>query len=413
MRVYELNGANGIASVTAAERSEPTPLRGQILIRMHAWSLNYRDLLIVNDNYGGLKPDGVIALSDGAGEVVAVGDDVRRFKVGDRVSPTFTGSWIAGTMTAADPPLSRGAAVDGVLAELVAVGEQLAARIPDYLTFEEAACLPCAGVTAWNALFGPRPVRSGDTVLTLGTGGVSTFAIQFAHSAGARVISTSSSDAKLKGARRLGAAETINYRSTPEWQDEVLRPHRWTRRRPCRGGRRWRHNRPLGRKHSGRRADSHDRRAVHGHAESPDADSMEDAAGHHGRLPCRPRGDEPHRRGSRASSRHRPGVPVRQDRGGLSSPRVRKSFWQGRHSGGSRMSVDGRSQIINRPAAGRRFDANRSASWASICCSFSSLRGWARTTPARSYGSDQLIGVQVGAYSGRRCSFSRPLVAAT
>ncbi len=223
MRVYELNGARGLESISLTNRPDPSPLRGQILIRMRAWSLNFRDLLIINDNYGGLKPDHVIALSDGAGEVVAVGADVRRFKVGDRVSPTFSSSWIAGPMTATDPPLNRGASVDGVLAELVACDENHAVRIPAHLSYQEAACLPCAAVVAWNALFGPRPLLSGQTVLTLGTGGVSTFAIQLASAAGARVISTSSSDIKLNAIRKLGASETINYRIFPEWQDEVLR----------------------------------------------------------------------------------------------------------------------------------------------------------------------------------------------
>lgn len=223
MIVYQLNGTSGINSVTRADRATPTVLRGQILIAMRAWSLNYRDLLIVNGQYNGLQPEGVIALSDGAGEVVAVGDDVRRFRVGDRVTPTFTGSWVAGTMAAADLPTARGGAVDGVLAELLACDEQLAVHVPEHLSFEEAACLPCAVVTAWNALFGPRPLVSGQTVLTLGIGGVSTFAIQFAASAGARVIATSSSDAKLGRARELGAAEVINYTSTPDWQHEVLR----------------------------------------------------------------------------------------------------------------------------------------------------------------------------------------------
>jgi NADPH:quinone reductase-like Zn-dependent oxidoreductase len=223
MRAYEINGTQGIASISNTVRPEPEPARGQILIRMHAWSLNYRDLLIVNNNYGGLNPQGVIALSDGAGEVVGVGSDVHRFKVGDRVTPTFTSSWIAGQMTAADITTSRGGSVDGVLAELVICEEHFAVRIPDYLSYREAACLPCAGVTAWNALFGSRPVHAGQTVLTLGTGGVSTLAIQYAHAAGARVIATSSSDEKLKLARQLGASDTVNYKSAPEWHEEVLR----------------------------------------------------------------------------------------------------------------------------------------------------------------------------------------------
>lgn len=223
MRAYEVNGARGLDSVSLTNRAEPAPLRGQILIKMRAWSLNHRDLMIINGNYNGLKPDHAIALSDGAGEVIAVGADVRRFKVGDRVSPTFSSSWIAGPMTAADPPAFRGAVVDGVLAELVACDENHAVRIPEYLSFREAACLPTAGVVAWNALFGPRPLLSGQTVLTLGTGGVSIFAIQLASAAGARVIATSSSADKIEAIRKFGASETINYRDFPEWQDEVLR----------------------------------------------------------------------------------------------------------------------------------------------------------------------------------------------
>lgn len=218
LRVYELNGTRGIGSVGPSQRPDPVALRGQILVRMRAWSLSYRDLLIVNDNYNGVKPDDVIALSDVAGGVVAVRPCVRRFKVGERVSPTLSSSWVAGPMTAADPPLFRGAIVDGVLAELVACDEGQAVGIPDHLSFQEAATLPCAAVVAWNALFGPRPLLSGQTVLTLGNGGVSTFAVQLARAAGARVIATSSSDAKLDLARRLGAAETINYRRHLEWQ---------------------------------------------------------------------------------------------------------------------------------------------------------------------------------------------------
>lgn len=223
MRVYELNAAAGIESLVLTERSTPVAQRGQIVISMKAWSLNQRDLMIINNNYNGLQPVNTIPLSDGAGEVIAVGQDVSRFKIGDRVSPTFTGSWIAGSMAVTDPPLSRGAAADGVLAELVACDEHLAVHIPAHLSYEEAACLPCAAVTAWNALFGPRPLISGQTVLTLGTGGVSTFAIQFAAAAGARVIATSSSDDKLKLARSLGAIDTINYRTFPDWENEVLR----------------------------------------------------------------------------------------------------------------------------------------------------------------------------------------------
>lgn len=133
MRVYELNGVNGLDSIILTERAAPKALRGQILIRMKAWSLNYRDLLIINDNHNGLRPNHTIALSDGAGEVVGLGPDVKRFKVGDRVTPTFSSSWVAGPMTTVDPPRFRGAVVDGVLAELVACDEPHAVHVPDHL----------------------------------------------------------------------------------------------------------------------------------------------------------------------------------------------------------------------------------------------------------------------------------------
>jgi NADPH:quinone reductase-like Zn-dependent oxidoreductase len=223
MRAYERNGVNGPDSLTVSQRPDPELRDSQILIRMHAWSLNFRDLLIVNGEYGGKMPDGTIPLSDGAGEVVAVGSHVTRFKIGDRVCPAFSSTWYAGEMTNADLPTSLGGSIDGVLCELFACDERAAVKIPDHLSYQEAACLPCAGVTAWNALFGPRPVVAGQTVLTLGTGGVSTFAIQFAAAVGARVISTSSNEKKLDIVRRLGASETINYRTHPNWDEEVLR----------------------------------------------------------------------------------------------------------------------------------------------------------------------------------------------
>ncbi|WP_439815205.1 zinc-dependent alcohol dehydrogenase family protein [Zavarzinia sp. CC-PAN008] len=223
MRVYQLNGSRGADGLSLVERPDPVAGRGQILVRMRAGSLNYRDLLVAHGRYVGAAPPNLVPLSDGAGEVVAVGPDVRRFKVGDRVCPTFFQTWISGEMTPADGATALGGAVDGVLAELVVCDETAAVAVPDHLSFEEAACLPCAGVTVWAALYGPKPLVAGQTVLTLGTGGVSSLAIQFAHAAGARVISTSSSDAKLEAARALGAAETINYRTHPEWQDEVLR----------------------------------------------------------------------------------------------------------------------------------------------------------------------------------------------
>jgi NADPH:quinone reductase-like Zn-dependent oxidoreductase len=165
-----------------------------------------------------------VPFSDGAGEVVTVGENVTRWKPGDRVCPIFMQGWLEGEVSAEKRRTALGAGeLDGVLREVGAFDEDGLVRIPEHLSFEEAATLPCAGVTAWNALIPIGKVKAGDTVLTLGTGGVSIFALQFAKLHGARVIVTSSSDEKLARARRLGADETINYKTKPEWDKEVLR----------------------------------------------------------------------------------------------------------------------------------------------------------------------------------------------
>ncbi len=222
MQFYHLPKAEGIDDLTLAEAPEPEPQRGQVKLRMRAWSLNYRDLMVATGRYGvgGTKP-GLIPLSDGAGEVVAVGPDVRRARPGDRICPTFMQGWLGGEVIAEARQRALGGGIDGVLADYVLVDQEDLVHIPDHLSFEEAATLPCAAVTAWNALFGARALRPGETVLVLGSGGVSVFALQFAHAAGARVIATSSSDAKLARLRALGAADGINYRDTPDWQEAV------------------------------------------------------------------------------------------------------------------------------------------------------------------------------------------------
>jgi NADPH:quinone reductase-like Zn-dependent oxidoreductase len=216
MKVYTVSkGATGFDGIKRAERAEPKPGPNQALVRMRAASLNFRDLAIVAGKYirGPLAQD-TIPLSDGAGEVVAVGAGVSALKVGDRVVATFTQG---------RPPQALGSPLDGVLAELVAFDEDGLLKIPSHLSYEEAATLPCAGVTVWNALAGgPRCVRPGDTVVTLGTGGVSIFALQLARLAGARVIITSSSDAKLERAKTLGADAGINYKTNPDWEKKVL-----------------------------------------------------------------------------------------------------------------------------------------------------------------------------------------------
>ena len=222
MQVYRLPKAEGIDDLTLTEGPEPEPRRGQVKLRMRAWSLNYRDLMVTTGRYGvgGTKP-GLIPLSDGAGEVVAVGPEVRRVRPGDRVCPTFMQGWLGGEVMAEARQRALGGGIDGVLAEYVVVDQEDLVPVPDHLSFEEAATLPCAAVTAWNALFGGRALLPGETVLVLGSGGVSVFALQLALAAGARVIATSSSDAKLARLRALGAAEGINHRETPEWQEAV------------------------------------------------------------------------------------------------------------------------------------------------------------------------------------------------
>jgi NADPH:quinone reductase-like Zn-dependent oxidoreductase len=193
-------------------------------VKFHAASLNYRDLVFAKGLYNPKAKLPAVPFSDGAGEVVAVGENVTRWKAGDRVCPIFMQAWLEGEVSAEKRRTALGAGeLGGVLREFGAFDEDGLVRIPEHLSYEEAATLPCAGVTAWNALVPIGSVKAGDTVLTLGTGGVSIFALQFAKLHGARVIVTSSSDEKLVRARGLGADETINYRTTPDWDKEVLR----------------------------------------------------------------------------------------------------------------------------------------------------------------------------------------------
>jgi len=222
VKAYELvKGCISLEGLRLVEKPQPEPGTGQLLVRMRAASLNYRDQLVVSGGYfGGTVARDTIPLSDGAGEVVDVGAAVTRFKSGDRVAGTFFLGWIDGPP--GGPLQARGAPADGVLTEYALLDEADTVAIPNNLSFEEAATLPCAGVTAWHAVVITCGVKPGDTVLVLGTGGVSIFALQFAKAAGARVIMTSSSDEKLARGRALGAAEGINYRRTPDWEKEVL-----------------------------------------------------------------------------------------------------------------------------------------------------------------------------------------------
>jgi NADPH:quinone reductase-like Zn-dependent oxidoreductase len=225
MRAYQLiAGSNSLAGLHRRERPEPKPLATQVLVRMKAASLNYRDLMIARGHYmGGPVAADTIPLSDGAGEVTAVGAAVTRFRVGERVAGTFFRQWIDGAPPRG-PLIALGAPpADGALAEYAVFDEQDVVAVPAHLSNEAAATLPCAAVTAWRALTDIGRIVPGDTVLLIGTGGVSIFALQFARLAGARVLILSSSDAKLEQARKLGAEGCINYRGTPEWEGEVLK----------------------------------------------------------------------------------------------------------------------------------------------------------------------------------------------
>jgi NADPH:quinone reductase-like Zn-dependent oxidoreductase len=204
------------------EVAAPVPAANQVAVRVRAVSLNRRDLMMAEGRYGrgGTQPNSV-PLSDGAGEVIAVGAGVTRFGVGDRVAGIFFEDWLDGAPTAASLATARGGNSGGMLSEIVVTDAEGLVSIPDHLSFEEAATLPCAGVTAWVGLFKRGGLEAGDFVLLEGTGGVSVFGLQLAAAAGAKPIITSSSDAKLARARELGAFGTVNYRTNPDWQREV------------------------------------------------------------------------------------------------------------------------------------------------------------------------------------------------
>ena len=215
--------ATGSENVKLVRRPKPRPAAGEVLVRMTAAALNYRDLVVVNGGYGSMqRTSDLVMLSDGAGKVAAIGDGVRRFKRGDRVTSTFFDDWVAGEPAQEKLNSALGGLVDGVLAEYRVFPERALVATPDHLSDAEAATLPCAALTAWSALISQGGLRPGESVLVLGTGGVSLFALQFAKLAGACVIATSSSDRKLKKVRKLGADHVINYKTTPDWGKEVV-----------------------------------------------------------------------------------------------------------------------------------------------------------------------------------------------
>ena len=221
MNAWEINANTGIDALTAVTRPAAQAGAGEIVVRVRAVSLNYRDLLHV---LGYVDSDRwpLVPCSDGAGEVVAVGAGVTRFKAGDQVAGTFFQRWHSGAITPTVMESALGGRQSGMLAQHVVLNEEGAVAMPAGWSFAQAATLPCAAVTAWHALVTRGRLRAGETVLVLGTGGVSLFALQIAKMHGARVIATSSSDDKLARARALGADLTINYRQHPDWDKRVL-----------------------------------------------------------------------------------------------------------------------------------------------------------------------------------------------
>ena len=223
MQAYQILPGATIDGLQAVDYPERDLGLGEVRIRVHAVSLNYRDLMVASGNYLLTVDDPIVPCSDGAGEVLAVGPGVTRVQVGDRVAGSFFPNWHEGAPTPGKIRHGLGGDIDGMLAEEVILHEDALAIIPAGLSFVEASTMPCAAVTAWNAIFvSSNQVKPGDTVLLLGTGGVSILGLQLARAAGLRTIVTSSSDEKLARARELGATHTINYQSVPEWQEEVL-----------------------------------------------------------------------------------------------------------------------------------------------------------------------------------------------
>jgi NADPH:quinone reductase-like Zn-dependent oxidoreductase len=222
MKAYRLTVGGGIRSLELVEVASPELGPNEVRVRVRAVSLNFRDLMMARGSYLAAPGRSLVPASDAAGEVIAVGATVHRFKVGDRVATTFFPNWIDGAPTPEKTAQAPGGSTDGVLSQEIVVSEQALVSVPRHLDFNEAATLTCAGVTAWNALFVAAGLKAGDSVLLLGTGGVSIWGLQLAKASGLQAVITSSSDEKLARAKQLGADVTINYHSTPEWHERVL-----------------------------------------------------------------------------------------------------------------------------------------------------------------------------------------------
>lgn len=223
MKAWQITEHGSTANLHLAEIAQPEPAANEVLVRIRAVSLNYRDLTTLEAQRPGNLPPPLVPCSDGAGEVIGVRAGVTRFRIGDRVAGIFFRDWLGGRFELRHHKSALGGSVHGMLREFVALPEHALVAVPAHLSFEEGAALPCAAVTAWQALFTRGGLSAGETVLALGTGGVSVFALQLAAAAGARVIVTSSSDEKLDRARSLGAWATVNYKTTPDWDAEVWR----------------------------------------------------------------------------------------------------------------------------------------------------------------------------------------------
>ena len=217
MKCFELQGPDGFDALRLVDRPVPQAGAGEVLVRLKAATLNYRDLLTVKGGYGSRQKFPLVPVSDGAGVVEQVGSGVQQFAAGDRVIGSFFESWLGGEPSGTKMQAALGGSVDGVLAEYRVFPAHALVKTPPHLSDVEAAALPCAGVTAWSAVVKLGGIRPGQTVLTQGSGGVSLFALQFAKLSGARVIATSSSDAKIERLEALGADVTINYKTTPDW----------------------------------------------------------------------------------------------------------------------------------------------------------------------------------------------------
>jgi NADPH:quinone reductase-like Zn-dependent oxidoreductase len=221
MEAYRIDRFGSVDGIVLRSSDNPRPGLREILMRVRASSLNYRDLMVLKGGGRGPTKPGVVPLSDGAGEVAAIGDGVTRVKIGDRIAGCFHPRWFGGPISADYLTDRLGANLNGMLAEYAVLSEEALVHVPSHLSFEEAATLPCAAVTAWVALTGRRRVIAGDTVLTQGSGGVSVFALQFARLLGARVIATTSTPEKAERLKALGASEVINYKETTDWDEKA------------------------------------------------------------------------------------------------------------------------------------------------------------------------------------------------